>query len=358
MAKPCILVSFAFNADYNKRMQKVPGSKWSQTYNAWTIPDNTENRQKCGLSSDSHVTTTSLSTTKTALCCLSNNNKEELNKFLLQLSLKAYSASTIRTYRNEFTQLLHALNNVKVQSLQPHQLQRYLLYCISKGLKENSVHSRLNALKFYYEQVLKKDKMFFEIPRPKKPELLPHLFSKEQIAAIINSAENIQQRTVLMLTYACGLRVSEAAALHVSDIDSSRMVIHIRHAKGKKDRVVTLSPVILIMLREYYTQYQPKIYLFEGQHSGEHYSVRSIQQALYNAKHKARIFKPGGVHLLRHSFATHLIDKGIDVVLIQKLLGHNDVKTTLRYLHVSNRGLQKILSPVEDIAGLLTTANN
>lgn len=342
-------------------MQKVPDVYWSKTFNGWTIPDTPENRSKCNLTSDP-ATLVKLQpyqqTSKTALSFMSVNNKEQLRKFLQHLQLKAYSPSTIRTYRNEFAQLLLILTQHPVQYLEPHHLQRYLLYCMQKGLKENSIHSRINALKFYYEQVLHKKKMFFEIPRPKKPELLPGVFNKEEIAQIINSVENLKQKTILLLTYACGLRVSEVVSLKIADIDGRRMVMHIKHAKGKKDRVVSLSPTVLIMLRAYYKRYLPKTYLFEGQFSGEHYSVRSIQQVLYEAKSKANIFKQGGMHLLRHSFATHLIDKGIDVVMIQKLLGHNDIKTTLRYLHVSNRDLQKILSPLEDIAALLTPVNN
>jgi len=135
------------------------------------------------------------------------------------------------------------------------------------------------------------------------------------------------------------------------------MILHIHAAKGKKDRIVSISPTLVVMLRAYYRQYKPHYYLFEGQSAKMHYSTRSIQIVLQRAKEKAKITKPGSMHQLRHSFATHLLDKGIDVVMIQKLLGHNDIKTTLRYLHVTNRDLQKVLSPLEDIAMLIKTNN-
>ena len=350
-----IQVSFPFNPDWNKRMKITPGAKWSKRLNSWHIPDTEENRKKCDLPHNSMTITSSeiVTSKKPAFPLLSQNNKDQLNVFLEQLRLKAYSASTIRTYRNEFAQFLHLLKNIPVQDLRPHHLQRYLIYCIEQGLTENSIHSRINALKFYYEKVLHKEKMFFDIPRPKKAMILPGVFSKEEIASIINQVKNVKQKTILLLAYACGLRVSEVISLSVNDIDSKRMIIHLHGAKGKKDRIVGISPTLLVMLREYYKQYHPAKYLFEGQFDGEHYSSRSIQLVLQRAKEQAKITKPGSMHQLRHSFATHLLDKGIDVVMIQKLLGHNDIKTTLRYLHVTNKDLKNILSPLEDITDLL-----
>lgn len=208
-------------------------------------------------------------------------------------------------------------------------------------------------MKFYYEQVLGKDKLFWEIPRPKKPLQLPKVISKEQIAVLINCIENKKHKTIIMLAYACGLRVSEVISLKVKNIDGERKLIFIERSKGKKDRIVSLGPGMLIMLREYYKEYKPTGYLFEGQHENEHLSARSIQSVLKKAKAKAGIEQEGNMHMLRHSFATHLLDKGIDVVFIQKLLGHNDIKTTLKYLHVTNKDLVHILSPLEDIEALL-----
>jgi site-specific recombinase XerD len=247
--------------------------------------------------------------------------------------------------------LLQAIEKYPVQNLQPDDLKRYLLKCIDKGLKENTIHSRLNAVKFYYEQVLKRDKFFWEIPRPKKQTQLPNFFNQDEVAAIINSVQNKKHKVMLMLAYSGGLRVSEVVSIKTYQIDSSRMTIFISQAKGKKDRIVTLSPVLLIMLREYARMYRPAKngYLFEGSASGTPYSTRSLQEVIQAAKKKAGIMKPGSIHSLRHSFATHLIEKGTDVTMIQKLLGHNDLKTTLRYLHTSNKDLMKIISPLDDL---------
>jgi site-specific recombinase XerD len=270
-----------------------------------------------------------------------------------RLKLKAYSASTIKTYLNEMSQLLQIINTIPADELTPEHLRRYLVYCYEKlKLTENTLHSRINALKFYYEQVLKRERFFWEIPRPKKQNLLPQIFNQDEIASIINSVTNKKHKTMLMLSYSAGLRVSEVVVLKTYNIDSKRMTIFINQAKGKKDRIVTLSPVLLVMLRDYALKYKPdkKGYLFEGSSKGAPYSTRSLQEVLQGAKMKAGIMKPGSIHSLRHSFATHLIERGTDVTMIQKLLGHNDLKTTLRYLHTSNKDLLKIISPLDDLA--------
>ena len=285
---------------------------------------------------------------------LSRENYDALQKFQQQLVLKSYSPSTIRTYTNEFTQFLHTIKNKPADEFTVQRIKDYLQYCHEKlKLSENTLHSRINSLKFYYEQVLKREKFFWEIPRPKKQLLLPKVISKEQIATLINSIENKKHKTIIMLTYACGLRVSEVVALKVHNVDGARRVIYISNGKRKKDRVVTLSPGMLIMLRDYYKAYQPKEYLFEGQFEKEHLSERSMQAVIQRAKMKAGIRQPGSMHMLRHSFATHLLEKGIDVTFIQKLLGHNNIKTTLGYLHVTNKDLVNIISPLEDIEKLL-----
>ena len=176
------------------------------------------------------------------------------------------------------------------------------------------------------------------------------MFSVEDIQAIIKHTENQKHRTILMMCYASGLRVSEVVGLKVKDIDSKRMVIYILRAKGKKDRVVPLSVVLLNNLRDYFKNYKPKDYLFEGQYTGQAYTARSIQAILEASKLKAKVKQKGSTHALRHSYATHQLDKGGDITYIQKILGHNDIKTTLRYLHVTTRDLEKFKSPLDDMA--------
>jgi len=277
-------------------------------------------------------------------------NVAALNRMHEILLLKAYSPNTVKTYCSEFAQLLYLLKNNPVNSLTPERLRSYFLYCKKNlNLSENAIHSRMNAVKFYFEQVLGHEKLFFdEIPRPQKKSSLPKVISKGDIAKILAHTDNLKHLLMLKLCYGMGLRVSEIVNLKVSDIDSKRMLVHIQGAKGKRDRYVTLPESALKDLRSYYKLYRPKDYLFEGQYGGQ-YAVRSVQAVFRNAMQKAKVNKSVGIHGLRHSYATHLLESGTDMVFIQKLLGHKDIKTTEIYAKVSNRHLQNVKSPLDDL---------
>jgi len=279
-------------------------------------------------------------------------NEHEFNEYKNRLLLKGYSPSTVRTYCNEFHIFLETLRKNSAKEFTPQQLQRYILYCINQlKLSENTVHSRMNALKFYYEQILGKERMFFEIPRPKKPLILPKLLNENEIRKLFNALTNKKHKAMLFTAYSAGLRVSEVVKLKIAHIDSGRMQILIERAKGKKDRYVNLSPILLDILRNYILEYKPrpKVYLFESEQTLTAYPERTIQQIFHNAKNKAGIKKEVGIHSLRHSFATHLLDKGTDIKYIKDLLGHFNIKTTERYLHVSKKQLINIISPFDDL---------
>lgn len=169
-----------------------------------------------------------------------------------RLKLKAYSQSTIKTYLNEMAQLLSLLKDTSADTLTTDHLKRYLVFCFEKLLlKENTLHSRINALKFYYEQVLGREKFFWEIPRPKKPFILPNVLGEKEITRLFNSIKNLKHKAILFTAYSAGLRISEVVNLKLQDINSDRMQIKIVAAKGKKDRYVNLSPVLLDILRSY-----------------------------------------------------------------------------------------------------------
>ena len=279
-------------------------------------------------------------------------NAHILPAMMEELKLKAYSPSTIRTYLNEMSQLLQIMQNIPADELTPELMRKYLVYCFDKlQLSENTLHSRMNAMKFYYEQVLHREKFFWSIPRPKKPLLLPKLLNETELAKLFNALKNKKHKAMLFTAYSAGLRVSEIVNLKIEDIDSKRMQILVQRAKGKKDRYVNLSPVLLDILRKYIQEYRPKpkIYLFESEDSRTAYPTRTVQQIFSNAKHKAGITKAVGVHSLRHSFATHLLDKGTDIKYIKDILGHFNIKTTERYLHVSKRQLVNVASPFDDL---------
>jgi site-specific recombinase XerD len=269
-----------------------------------------------------------------------------------RLLLKAYSPSTIKTYLGEMTQLLTLINHKPADELTPEHLRRYLVHCFEKlKLTENTLHSRINALKFYYEQVLGREKFFWEIPRPKKPFILPKLLNEAELTKLFNALSNKKHKAMLFTAYSSGLRVSEIVNLKIADIDSVRMQILVQRAKGKKDRYVNLSPLLLDILRKYIKDYKPRptVYLFESEQTLTAYPSRTVQQIFSNAKEKAGIKKEVGIHSLRHSFATHLLDKGTDIRFIKDLLGHFDIKTTERYLHVSKKQLVNIISPFDDL---------
>jgi len=187
------------------------------------------------------------------------------------------------------------------------------------------------------------------IHRPRREKVLPNVLSKEEIKAILDAHVNIKHKMMLCLIYSCGLRCGELLALQPVHIDSKRNIILLKCAKGKKDRIVPLSPLILKMLREDYKIYKPKIYLFEGSILGEPYSEKSLQSVLKQAIKKVGIVKPVTLHWLRHSYATHLLESGTDLRYIQELLGHSSSKTTEIYTHVSTKSIQQIKSPFDDL---------
>ena len=280
---------------------------------------------------------------------LSPSNLEALDTFIKTLQLKAYSEATIKIYRAEFLKLLMLLKDRDVGGLETHHIKSYMLWLITKqGYGESQANSAVNAIKFYFEKVLLQSAIVMDLPRPKKPLLLPSVLGKASIGRIISKTTNIKHRCMLMLAYSAGLRVSEIVALKITDINSDRMCIQVRRAKGKKDRVVILSEVLLAELRKYYVEYRPKNYLFEGAKGGP-YSVRSLQQVFKEAKEKAGIKQAGGIHSLRHSYATHLLEAGTDIRFIQDLLGHSNILTTWRYTHVSVRHISQIRSPLDDL---------
>ncbi len=372
-----IAIRFTSNKILNEAVKKLKQVKWSQTHRCWYFPlkeelykdavtairnnaaiDNSalraylEKRKKivqikkaAGSANRENINAGNLVTYR-----ISSAHLDQLQQTVKLLTLKGYSARTIELYKNEILVLMRLLKERNINNLTTEQVKAYLLWLMQKKkFSEAKIHSTLNALKFYFEQLLKRDKFFIEIPRPKRPEKLPKVLAATEVVKMIKEAGNLKHRTLLMLGYAAGLRVSEIINLKVKDINSKRMVIHVEQAKGKKDRQVMLSEKLLEQLRKYFLEYKPKVYLFEGQ-EGEQYSARSAQQVFSQAKEKAGVKLKGGIHTLRHSFATHLLEQGTDIKYIQELLGHNDIKTTLRYTHVSTKDIKNIKSPLDKLS--------
>ena len=249
---------------------------------------------------------------------------------------------------NSISQTLRSYRELLIQKRCSSNTNRYILQLIqAKNISTSQQNQRINAIKFYYEKILGREKQFYSLHRPRKETILPKVLSKSEIEKIFLATENIKHKAILMLIYSAGLRRSELLNLEIKDIDSWRMAITIRDAKGNKDRISLLSNHLLILLRQYYREYKPHRYLFEGA-NGSQYSPTSIAKILKNAAHKAGIKKNVTPHMLRHSFATHLLEQGTDLRYIQELLGHSSSKTSEIYTHVSKQALDNIRNPLDD----------
>lgn len=339
-----LLIIFENRPDWTERVRKLVGVRWSQTFKAWHIPDNESYRKQFGLPLTDTVTD-SLNHQGN----LPEKSRLQIEKCISWMRSKRYSDSTIDSYSKVLsvfftfyrTKSLHDVNNDDVLEFN----ERYIL---DRKLSATYQSQFINALKLFYELVNDKKIDLEKLIRPNKPFQLPKVISEEEVAAIINATENIKHKCILSLIYSAGLRRSELLNLHKLDIDSKRMMIQIRKAKGQKDRLVPLSPIVLEMLRDYYKKYRPKEYLFEGQYGGQ-YSAASLSAILKHSAKIAGIKKNINLHMLRHSYATHLLESGTNLRHIQELLGHRSPKTTQIYTHVSTEQLGKIQSPFDKL---------
>ena len=265
-----------------------------------------------------------------------------------ELLSRKYSYKTVKGYLYYNKDFLNFIGKT-LSDINDSDIKDYLLYLAEeKQSATSTLNQAINALKFYYGTILKK-KFLYEIRRPRKDKKLPVVLSKEEVAKILSSIENIKHKAILMIAYSSGLRVSEVVKLKPEDIDSKRMLIHIKGSKGRKDRYTLLSETVLETLRVYWRKYRPQKWLFEGAREGRYLSTRTADKIFVNACEKAGIKKEVSFHTLRHSFATHLLEGGTDLRYIQELLGHTHSKTTEIYTHVSTKSLGKIVSPIDTL---------
>jgi integrase/recombinase XerD len=265
-----------------------------------------------------------------------------------ELSHGVNSHKTAKAYISCLRSFVRHFHPQHPRQLTENDIRSYLLHLLEEKHKAAAtVNQVFNALRFLYVELYKMPFAIGSIPRPKKEKRLPVVLDKSEALRIFDAVENLKHKTILMLIYSAGLRVGEAVRLRIEDVDSTRRLIHLKGAKGKKDRYTLLSDVVLERLREYYKEYKPKEYLFEGAVGRKHLAERSVQSVFERAAKTAGIRKPVSVHSLRHSFATHLLEGGVDLRYIQELLGHSSSKTTEVYTHVSQKTLGKIVSPLD-----------
>ena len=261
---------------------------------------------------------------------------------------KRYSQSTIGTYvsfvRQFFGRTRLEPEQVTIEVIEQYNYQ----YFIQERRSYSSQNQWINAVKLYLTVNHLQIENLDSIQRPRKERKLPNVLSQEEVQSIFQATKNLKHRTLLMLIYGAGLRIGEALNLTIHDIRSKEHLIYIRGGKGKKDRRVPLSDKLLKMLRGYYKSYRPQTYLFEGAGGGR-YSNKSAMQVLNRSVKKAGITRKITLHTLRHSYATHLTNKGINIQYLQEILGHNSPKTTMLYTHLSGKDISNIKSPLDDM---------
>ena len=334
---PRIAVYFEKNAALIARIKTFEDARWSASNKYWHLPDTEANRL--------HF--------KLPLAHTLVPNAEgiaSIETFKRYLLSKRYSPNTINTYSEALKSFLTFCNTKAVKDITNEDVILYNNdYILKHNLSSSYQNQIVNAIKLYFMIVKDTAIEIDKIHRPKREKVLPNVLSKEEVKAILEAPKNLKHKAMLSMIYSCGLRRSELLNLKPNDIDSKRNVVIIRQSKGKKDRITPLSPKILELLRNYYKEYSPKTYLFEGQEKNTQYSARSLEEVLKKSIKLATINKPVTLHWLRHSYATHLLESGTDLRYIQELLGHNSSKTTEIYTHVSTKNIQQIKSPFDDL---------
>ncbi|WP_215907191.1 site-specific tyrosine recombinase/integron integrase [Kordia aestuariivivens] len=265
-----------------------------------------------------------------------------------KLKALRYSASTIKTYSNFLSIFFTYHYAYQPQEITNEMIRSYLRYLIQeREISESYQNQMINAIKFYYEKVLGGKQQTYFIDRPKKSKPLPIVLSQKETILLLKSISNLKHKTILTVIYSCGLRVSEIINLKLSSIYFEENKIHIVAGKGKKDRYVTIANRTKKLIQIYLKEYAPEYYLIEGQRGGK-YTASSIQKFLKKQSYSIGISKNVTPHTLRHSFATHLLEKGISLRYIQYILGHESSKTTEIYTHITNTGIENIKNPIDD----------
>jgi integrase/recombinase XerD len=273
-------------------------------------------------------------------------------EYIPTLQRLRYSQATIDNYAIQFKKFLAHLHPKVVTAIVEQDVHDYLLHLVNvRRVSLSTQNQAINSIKFYLEHVLKGDRKVYYTERPRKELKLPTVLSEEEIIRLFEHTKNVKHRAILFLIYSAGLRMSEILNLKWDDIDVKRNVIYVRGGKGNKDRITLLSSLAYSYLIEYRAIYNPKSWVFEGG-PGKPYSALSINNIIKRSGKLAGIAKTISAHTLRHSFATHLLEKGTDLRYIQTLLGHESSKTTERYAHVTKRGFDKLISPLDNLMGV------
>lgn len=356
-------IGLQFNTDkvIHALVKQLPDAKWSNTYNMAYIANSKDNLNlifeifngvvwvNCNHFFDKKMikqNNEAIDITWFRKRKLPANYRVCPTNYLDKLEVKKYANNTVKSYVSTFEAFINHYRTKELIAINELDVRNYVLKLVQEGKSNSYINSVINSIKFYYESVLGMPNRFYAIERPRKERKLPKVLSKEDVLSIIAHTNNLKHKCIVSLLYSSGIRRNELINLKITDIDSKRMLIRVESAKGNKDRYTLLSHALLKDLREYYKQYQPTKYIVEGLY-GKQYSGQSIGKIVLNAAAKAGIQIPVTPHMLRHSFATHLLEAGADLRQIQVLLGHSSSKTTEIYTHVATTTFKKIKNPLD-----------
>ncbi|MEI6047757.1 MAG: tyrosine-type recombinase/integrase [Bacteroidota bacterium] len=349
-------VIFGYNKELINTIRNIPYSSWNGQNKWWSIPYSNkflEEIKTVSISQNLHFMYEEEETDKVIKARISPfdipNYRDCPEEYVLKLKELRYSERTLKTYKGLFEEFINYYHKVEINRIDESMITAFLRYLVMERKVSTSYQNQsINAIKFYFERVLGGQRKVYLVDRPREEKRLPVVLNVEEVSNLLNVTENIKHKAILMLAYSAGLRLGELINVKLTDIDSSRMQVRVEQAKGKKDRYSLLSVRLLEVLREYFREYKPRQWLFEGANGGQ-YSASSIQAIMKDSITKAGIKKKVSVHTLRHCFATHLLENGTDLRYIQSLLGHSSSKTTEIYTHVTTKGFDQIKSPLDNL---------
>jgi len=354
-----IQIIFPYHQEIINLLRKATNARWSKTMHCWYMPEKDfvlrvffkrfESLAFIHYSEVINKPQENANPEKSKKIKPRQNKNIALPKgYIERLEQERYSPNTFKIYTHYFKDFVAEFTERELPDITKEEINDYILRLIKeRNISPSQQNQRINSIKFYYEKVLGRENQYYDIGRPRKERKLPDVLSKEEIAAMIKSTENKKHKCLIAVIYSCGLRRSEAINLKIEEIDTKRMQVKIKGGKGRKDRYVLLSAKTLSYLNKYYCNDEPKIYVFGGK-TGLKYSATSIYNVIKNTAEAANIQKRVYPHILRHSFATHNLEQGMDLRYIQELLGHSSSKTTEIYTHVSQKDLQKFKNPFDD----------
>jgi len=341
-----LAVVLPYSPERVEKIKTVPGRQWNSQDKCWTVPASAGmiHRLVSLFAGDRVEVDPALQPDWGAIQGLLAAVEEKL-------TLRRYSPRTCRAYLGHLKRFLGHFG-ARAADLTHDEIRAYFLNLIeSESVSWSYQNQAISAVGFLYQQVLGRPEAVAALPRPRRERRrLPVVLSREEVQRLFRAVDNLKHRAALLVIYAGGLRVSEAVRLKVADVDGERKQVFVRGGKGGKDRYTVIGEAALEALREYWRVYRPVDWLFPGARPDVPLSARAVQMAFQEARKKAGIRKEATVHSLRHSFATHLLEDGVDIRYIQELLGHEDVRTTQLYTHVSRREMGRIRSPVDGLS--------